>query len=248
MPEKDLLEINKKIYLKNATIKQKIAYVWEYYKLHIFIIACVIIGASYFIYHLVTRTEACLSGIFLNAYNMENDSDVEDLGNEFLKLQNIDSSKYEVRFNDGLYLTGDDKLDFETDQAVWIQCTSGTVDFMVSPMEFLMDSAYQQYYVDLTSVLTEEQINKYQPYFLYIDGATVEEVTELSNELKDISSELPDPAKPEEMIDPIPVFIDMTQCEKLANIYKDTESLVFGALVNAPDIDLAIEFLDYLTE
>lgn len=249
MTEKERVKTQRKEYFKNATWKQKLYYFWEYYKIHTISIILIVVVVSSFIYHKVTDPEIILNGIFLNTNTLENEKTAEDLGLEFLESKKIDTSDYTVNFNEGLYLTGDSTLDYEGEQAVWVQCGAGTVDFIVSPVEHLMDFAYQEYYADLTSILTEEQLKKYEPYFLYVDGAVIEEMAAAPADAPLDDIELPDPTKPEEMDEPIPVFIDMTQFEKLTNLYaSDTDSLVFCILVNAPDSELAIDFLEYLTE
>lgn len=249
MTEKERIKAQRKEYFANATWKQKLFYFWEFYKVHTIVIILIVIAVSSFIYHKVTDPEIILNGMFLNSYNEESDSTASDLGIEFLELQEIDTSEYDVNFNEGLYLTGDSTTDYESEQAVWVQCAAGTVDFMVSPIEHLIDFAYQEYYTDLTTVLSEEQVEKYEPYFLYIDGDVLEKMATApaDSPLDDI--ELPDPANPDGMKNPIPVFIDMTHCQKLTDIYgSSSDSLVFSILVNAPDAALAIDFLNYLTE
>lgn len=238
----------KKEFFKNATFKQKIHYFWEYYKVHAFIVILLVVSVPSFIYHRVTDPELILSGIFLNAYDLENETTAKDLGQEFLESEKIDTKKYDVNFNDSLFLSGNDTTDYEHEQAVWVQCGAGTIDFMISPIEHLMDAAHQQYYADLTTVLTETQIKKYEPYFLYIDGAVVEKKAAAPADAPLDDIEIPDPAKPEAMEDPIPVFINMAQCEELITIYDDAETLAFSLLINAPDSDLALRFLDYLME
>ena len=250
MTEKERVKAQRKEYFKNATLKQKLFHFWEYYKIHTIVVVLIVIIISNFIYHKVTDPEVILYGLFLNIYNTEDETSASDLGKEFLELQDMDTTDYDVSFNDGLFLTGDDSTDYETSQAVWVQCAAGAIDFIVSPAEYLMNYAYDEYFTDLTTVLSEEQIEKYQPYFLYIDGAVVEEIAETSKDIDNpIDIALPDCAKPEEMQEPIPVLIDVTQCEKLMDVYGITTApLVFGILVNAPAPDLTIDFLDYLME
>ena len=250
MTEKERVKAQRKEYLENATFKQKLLYFWEYYKIHTIVVLLIVIIVSNFIYHKVTDPELILNGLFLNIYNTQSETSASDLGKEFLELQGIDTNEYNVSFNEGLYLTGDDSTDYETSQAVWVQCAAGAVDFIVSPEEHLLDYAYNEYFTDLTTVLSEEQIEKYKPYLLYIDGAVVEEIDKASEDLNNETEiVLPDCTRPEEMQEPIPVFIDMTKCEKLLEVYGSaTDSLVFGILVNASAPELTIDFLDYLME
>ena len=59
----------------------------------------------------------------------------------------------------------------------------------------------------------------------------------------------PDPTKPEEMEKPIPVFIDVTSCEKMKNIYSySPDTLAIAVAVNAPNPDRISDLLAYLFE
>ena len=53
----------------------------------------------------------------------------------------------------------------------------------------------------------------------------------------------------EEMEKPIPVFIDVTQCEKMANIYDySSDTITITVAVNAPNPDRISDLLAYLFE
>lgn len=54
--------------LKHGTPKEKIAYIWEYYKWHIIIPIVAIILAVTFIVDIVTAPDVLLNGVLLNVY------------------------------------------------------------------------------------------------------------------------------------------------------------------------------------
>lgn len=250
MALRDEIKAERKAFLKDATPKQKLAYFWEYYKIPTIIITCIVIFVSNFIYHKITDPEVILNGLFLNTFQTEAEVTVADYEQLFFESQGIDTSEYAANFNDIYNLVGDDSADYESLQAIWVQIASGTVDFMISPAGYVTDYAYNEFFVDLRTVLSDEQLEMYGEYFLYIDSAVVEEIAILSEDVdNEVNVELPDPYKPDEMEDPIPVFIDLAQCEKLEEIYSYTiEKPVFTLLVNANNPELALEFLDYLME
>lgn len=250
MTERERVKTERKKYFKTAPFSKKIEFFWEYYKIHTFIILFLTIIVGYFIHHLVTAKDTVLSGLFLNAHSLETEVNVDDWGQEFLELKKIDTEEYEVTFLDSYTLSGDDTTDYEIEQAIWVQVGAGAIDFMVSPLDYVTDYAYQDYYCDLRTIFSEEQIEKYEQYFLYVDGEVIKEIDELSQDLNnEVNVTLPDATKPEEMKDPIPVFIDMSQCEEITKLYGSAyDSLVFGVLVNAEFPDNAVAFLDYLME
>lgn len=61
--------------------------------------------------------------------------------------------------------------------------------------------------------------------------------------------ELPDPTKPEEMKEPVPVGIFVTDCKKITdNYYFNGDYTVLGIMANAPSLDNALKFIDFLFE
>ena len=69
---------------------------------------------------------------------------------------------------------------------------------------------------------------------------------------KDTSSvTIPDCANPDEMEKPVPVMIDISNCEALAGLYdldKLEEPLVIAIMTDAPDKKLTLQFIQYLTK
>lgn len=250
MALRDEIKAERKAFLKDATFKQKLAYFWDYYKVHTIIITIVIVAASNFIYHQITDPEVILNGMFLNTFGTDAEVSITDHEQLFFEAQGIDTSEYIAEFSDTFNITGDDATDYEMKQAIFVRLASGSVDFLVSPVNHIMDYAYDEYFVDLTTILSDEQLKKYEPYFMYIDEAVIEEIAILSKDVdNEVNVELPDPCKPEEMEKPIPVFIDITKCEKLQQNYDyTTEKPIFAFMVNAENIELSVEFLDYLME
>ena len=250
MALKDEIKTERKAYFKTATPKQKFLYLWEYYKVPAIIVTAIVIFSISFIYHKVTEPENLVNGMFLNIYSELSDTSTVGLKQDFLESQDLDPAKYDVSFNDSMNLVGNDTTDYDTRQAIWVQCGAGAIDFMVSPLNYITNYAYNDFYIDLRTVLSKEQIEKYGPYFLYVDGEVIKEINELSKDPdNNIKIQLPDASHPEEMEDPIPVLIDMAECEKLKDIYSFTiETPVFGILVNAKNVDMSIKVLDYLME
>ncbi|MBQ8802305.1 MAG: hypothetical protein IJZ53_01540 [Tyzzerella sp.] len=235
--------------LKNGTKKEKLAYFWEYYKWYVIIPAIIIIAVGSYIHHLVTAPEPLLNGVLLNVTEINTEEIIAD----FCKEQEIDTDDYSVDLNTGVnYVANDDTgmANYESSQALMAWVSAGSVDFINGDLESVTELAYKGYFVDLTEVLSEEQIEKYEPYFLYIDQEIITEVNRLQDaneEMPDI--ETPDCTKPEEMEDPIPVMIDMSKCEVLAEGYANAEKgLALGMTVKSEHAEMVLEFIDYLME
>ena len=60
---------------------------------------------------------------------------------------------------------------------------------------------------------------------------------------------LPDCRNPETMGDPIPVMIDVSSSDVFASIYSTAENgLAIGLAVNGPNLEMTLEFLEYLLQ
>lgn len=256
MALRDEIKAGRKELMENGTLKQKIAYFFDYYTLHTVVIAAVLIFAIIFIYQQVTKPDIVLNGIVLNVLPFDEGDPVEDLRSGFLEYIDMDTKEYDMSLNTTLMLNmgaasqQGQVSDYEASQAMMVQCAAGTVDFISSPLTPILDFGYGEVFVNLEDVLTEEELETYKPYLLYVDLAIVDKKNEaIDNDQNADEIPCPDPTKPEEMGKPIPVFIDVTSCEKMKNIYSySPDTLAIAVAVNAPNPDRISDLLAYLFE
>lgn len=239
--------------IKNATLKQKLSYFWDYYKWYVVIPLIIIIMVGNTIYHKLTDPETILNGVLLNCYNMEKQDATLEFMESFYEAHDIDTKEYKADFNTTLSYSTDENAassNYSTMQVLMAWTGAGTLDFLTGNLDAMVDLSYRSYFVDLTSVLTEEQIKQYEPYFLYMDEAVIEKRSEAFDKGEDTESiPVPDATKPETMEKPIPVMIDMSQSGKLTEVYGDSgNALTFGIVANAPNTDMVLNFIDFLME
>lgn len=238
--------------IKNGTWKQKVAYFWEYYKWYVIVPVIVIGFIGTTIYQKVTAPETILNGVLLNAYSSEADSACQDMIGDFSEELKIDTEEYAVTLNTTMSYVANDTsgtANYESVQALMAWIAAGSVDFICSDHESMTDLAYNGYFVDLRDFLSEEQIEKYEPYFLYIDSTVSKELdAAFDNDVDSASISIPDCTKPETMEDPIPVMIDFSNNAKLAEIYTASDTLALGIAANAPNEDMILNFLNYIME
>ena len=93
-----------------------------------------------------------------------------------------------------------------------------------------------------------EQLEAYEPYFLYYDKAVLEELSNIDYTAEVIPEiALPDPSKPELMEEPVPVMIDVSSSEKISVFYPvSKETYAFAFVVNGMHKEKAVELLEYL--
>lgn len=227
-------------------------YFYDYYKFEAFVIIAVLFFIGNLAYTKITEKEIVLSGALLNQYNILAEDQILELGEDFLTKQNLDLKENTAEFNTALRYahSGDSSFNDATIQGLVAQCSGGTIDFITGDMEAMTIFAYGDYFYDLREVLTEEELKHYEPYMLYIDRDYQRQVDEALVTPEVIPTMVPpDMRYPEKMIDPVPVLIDLRESALLSDIYIDlVDVLCFGFTVNAPNLELTKEFLDYLTE
>lgn len=244
---------NAKKVIKNGTPRQIWSYFWGYYKWHFIILVFVLGFLGNIIYTSVTAKECVLGGVFINSTIAEDE--FTELERDLMEHLCVDTGKEEVRIFANHYFSNDAgslnvSMSYETLQLVSAKIGAGEIDFMVGDITAMTDFAYWEYFYDLSEVLSEEMMEKYEPYFLYYDRAVVQKLNSMDMG-EDLSSSViyPDPKKPELMEDPVPVFIDVSDCERLQDAYLYTEDVcVIAFAVKGGNETNALAFLDYLME
>ncbi len=247
----DEFKEERKAVLQDGTIKQKISYIWDYYKWHILIPLIVVIALISYIVNIVTRPDIILNGVMLNVYNMESQASHEELLEDFYKEHEIDSKEEKINLNSSLYYSVDNmNTNHQTMQVLMAWLSADQLDFITGDAASLTDLAYNEYFTDLRDYFSEDELAKYEPYFLYIDYDLFLKRVEMADNMEDVSGiKLPDCTKPEEMKDPIPVMIDMSQNKKMTELYGETfDVLALGITVKETNKDMTLKFLDYLME
>ena len=89
-----------------------------------------------------------------------------------------------------------------------------------------------------------------QTPILYYDREVMEKMNSTDDTTKDMAEIiLPNPSKPEQMKDPVPVMINITGTETISILYPGfTDNYAIAFLANAKNTEKALEFLDYLID
>ena len=160
----DEFKEERKAVLQNGTTKQKISYIWDYYKWHIMIPIIVVIALISYIVNIVTRPDIILNGVMLNVYNMESESSPADLLPDFYKEQKIDSKEEEINLNSSLHYSVDNlNTNYQTMQVLMAWLSADQLDFVTGDATSLTDLAYKDYFTDLRDYFTEDELAKYEP-------------------------------------------------------------------------------------
>ena len=197
-----------------------------------------------------------ISGMLLNHDPGVSEDTTSEVEMAFLAdLQIEDKAADVVLLTDWNYVADDEEKaddNYYTIQALTMYTQESVLDFVTGDQQNMLQLAYGDFFVDLSAVLSAEQMQCYAPYLRYIDMAVIEEARELDNEdmmaiINGEMTEFPDCTKPEQMEKPTPVFIDISECSKITAFYSENnESLLFAVMQNAPEPDAVPQWLDFI--
>ena len=239
--------------MKGKPLKEKWAFFVDYYLLPTIIILVVLISFISWRVAVANQKDIVLAGIALNSTNME---DSTDFLQDFYQHAQIDADEETVNIFTNINLNTTQPHLFSINfQLLYAQVGTQDVDFLTGAYDIFEIFAYNRSHMmmDLRNVLPEETLEKLADRLFYVDGdilAQPEDLSGLSSKYDptaDFTPDYPDPRKPEEMIDPIPIGIDILDCEAFHNLYHPVdESLYLGVVTNNPNPEMLMTFLEYL--
>lgn len=238
--------------VQHGSLSQKIAYFWDYHKWHILLVFIIAVFIANLIYNSVTRLDTILNGILLNFSMEDSAATSDDLVNGFFAEQKIDAKAYDAYLDTSLYYIAAapseiNASNYQTMQAILTRSATGDLDFITAEPTVLIDLAYKDIFWNLEDILSEEQLALYEPYFCYIDMAVVEELDEANARNEKVAyTEYPDYAKPEAMMEPVPVLIDLSRSEMLSAAYNNAYDTLAIGIVNNTNLENTLLFIDYL--
>lgn len=250
--------------LKNAGFKEKWQYFLDYYKWYVIGGGLAIIFGAILIKDILSARDYALYGTFLNAYAYENEDGTykgDVMMNEVADLLEVDTEKYIVGIDSSLSIGGSSTTDvtgmtasevsYNSEQKLMVYIAAGELDFIAADSPTFLKYATTETFHDLRNILSPDQIEKYEPYFYYVDMAEVEKADEAAQNLEADSyvGRVYDPLDPSTCEKPVPIAICINNSEKVMDAYWFREEIVpMGFVVNSTNLEDALIFLDYLFE
>lgn len=245
--------------IKNAPFRKKLNYFWDYYKWHSLIALAVVVAIGSIIYNKATAKDNAIFALCVNSVDLSTymDSGIE---NTFLPgfetAAGINTDEEQVMIDASLNVSLGASADVTSIEAnaaaiqkIMAYTAAGKIDVMVTDSSVFTNYAYQDYFHDLRDFLPEDLYEKYEPHMFYIDAAVLKATENASVEsTEDII--FPDPDKPEEMEEPIPVGIYL---QDAVDSFYDTYAFdeippLLGFIVNGQHPETSIAFLEYIME
>lgn len=230
--------------IKHGTPKQKYQYFKDYYRTPLIIILLAAAFVGILIYHYVTHKDSAFYAVMLNCAPYEQNEWMKD---EYADYAGIDQERFDVTFDTGFYYkcNSTDEDSYVTIQKLDTYAGAGHLDVMLGAGDEFAHFANSILFSDLREILTPEQLQKYEPYFYYIDAAQIDLTSTVPTDPGDYA----DPKKPEDMEDPMPVGVYVESNEKLNTAYyfrNADNGIALGIYSNSSHADNAVALIEYL--
>ena len=165
---------------KDMTLKGKLSYFWYYYKVHTIVVIVVLLFIISFIRQFVTNKPYAFYAVLLNADNNPETIDTSFLWeDEFQTYAEIDPDSYQVNIDTSITLSsdGDSQYEAANRQKMTAMMHVGDIHAMLADTENFESYARLEFFYDLTSIFTAEELAPYADYLYYTDAAAFDEDT-----------------------------------------------------------------------
>lgn len=238
--------------MREKPLKERIAYFLSYYKWYtVACIGVIVVIVGILVGNLLQK-DTVISGVMLNSTNASSESAYKDFSQRFLDELELSNKDFEVSITSNLtYLPSSQENaenNYGTVQALLAKTSGSLLDFVVGNLSSSQNLAYSRFFMDLSKVLSQEQMQRLAPYIYYIDLAVIEKIEEAVEAGNyDVDIKIPDGKKPEEMEKPVAIFIDVSSSQWLSEIYTlNAEPIVFAVAENAPRKEAIQKLVDCL--
>ena len=217
----EIREQHKRV-LEQEGFKGRLKYFAHYYKWHVIIALIVIVFFGTSIYDIATRKDTALQVLMVNGFpNVES----KEIMLDFEKNIEINTKKEETLMDASFYINTESPtlFDEQNSEKLFVMASAGVVDVVLADEDYFLSMAENGFLLDLSTILTEEQMEQYADRALYYDSPN-------------------NYAEGEEF-----VGIEITNSPKIIETQSyPNEKAYFCMIMNAPHVDNALAFLKYL--
>lgn len=241
--------------IRHGTFKEKWKYFWDYYKWHVIGGTLGLIMVIWIVYDITHQEESVLYVAFLNCASVYDDSEYIASTEEYLGVGDGQS----LTIDSSMDLTDDNTEAYYSYEALAVRIAANELDVMVAREDFIYSYAGSDYMVDLTTVMSEEQLERYSDYFYYVDYALIESGYYDNEELdyEDMVFEgLAGHVSPEDMEQPVAVGVYISTTDEPGDYvctsaefnqnYYYSEPVIFTIMCYSEHVDAALQFLDFI--
>ena len=160
--------MEKKTSIKDLKGKARIEYIWDYYKLPILVVICVIAFVIYMIVHFVTYKETALEIFMINTTN-QNTEEVAASTDEFFQQEGLSGKDEEIFIDTSIQFSEDmgDSTNYYSNQSLTVKFAVGGGDILFAPDYVFNTYAASSAMIPLTDILTDDELDQYKDILVY---------------------------------------------------------------------------------
>lgn len=252
------------------TPKEKLAYFWDYYKVHTIAAVIVIVFVISFINAYRSSKPTAFYAVLINANTYGDNAAAASFWNEdFMDYAGIDTEAYQANIDTSISISADggDQYEVASRQKMAAMMHAGDIHAIVADTETFEGYARLDYFYDLTAAFTAEELAPYADLLYYTEGAafdadTGDTLEEMEAVQEAVYNSVIDHSDPSAMEKPVAVGIRIPQAgNRLAGSgYYDyiaergytfqgyPSEIVIGIPVSIENPEITLQFLDYLFE
>ena len=247
---------------KDMSLKGKLEYFWDYYRIHTAVVLAVLALAVMFIQQYRANKDYAFYAVLVNVDTTRiQDNQWSD---EFSEYAGIDTEEYATAIDTSFIISRNNFSEYSITsmEKLVVMISSSIIDIVVADTGTFESQAQNEYYANLETVLPKELLDKYSDYLYYTDAATFEATENaLYSDTEQPSADtfIINHHDPSSMKQPIPVGICLPEGNKLietgcydylaesGTTYQGYPSeAVLGITANTTHIDTIIKFLEFL--
>lgn len=157
-------QLTEKEKLRNMSLKEKLAYLWEYYRIHAFIIIGVIALGSYIIHSIFTPN--VVTQFYAAFVDCPVDAEVlENYRTDFADYLQLNPQTENVNFNTSFYLKSEGEYAMSMKQALVTYVSAQEVDIIIAPETQFAQYAYYGYFDKVSNQLPTDIYSNLTDYF-----------------------------------------------------------------------------------
>lgn len=241
--------------MKTQPFKVRFAHFWDYHKYHVLAAAFALFMIGEFIYSKITATETVFMAAFIDCY--ADHETAETYTDQLLTVMGIDPKEEDIIL-DTYSLSSMQAGDTSAMDKLTVHMAAHELDVFLAPEEMFNRYSKDDLFLDLRTVLTDEQLSKYQESLYYIDYALIEseyyDTIQYSADGTPIAfSDTANHADPSDMEKPIPVGIYLSPNADFQSNYRfyntEDQEVVFGIACYCDEqaVNYGLQFLDIIT-
>ena len=235
--------------LKNGTFQQKLSYFMDYYKWHVIVSVIALILVISIVTQMINQKDSALYVCLLNT--VEN-NDTAEYTQSLAEYAGIDLNKEDIYFDTSMFIEQGqwDQNSILSAQKFAAYLTASQLDMMITDSGSMADYANDEYFYDMREFLTQEQVEKYQQYFYYVDMAVVQKKLDARSDYnQEFIPDYADPRHPENMEQPIPVGLYLEGENVLKTLFSFRgDEVILGVFRNTKHGENISRFIDFLMQ